>query len=207
MTGWRSLPGGFIDKRLALQHCPKVFLRFSPNHFWNLVPRMGGVRGLKKQTWKREDPPHLGGPGLGHTHAGASVSRHPLSNTDSLADFKCLLDLPWIFQTPPTCGLSTCYLFCLECSSGLTTLSSLRSLQNASSPTWPHHLKLTLLSNTFYLFFSPSFFLGDSSPYGIWSIFSFIWLIIFPPTRIFTPRGQRFLPFCSLLYSQCLNIA
>lgn len=177
-----KLTRGFYWQTPTLAGLPKSFSKISPNHFWSLVLRVGGVRGLKKRTWKGEDPPHLGGPGLGHTHAGASVSRHPLSNTDSLADFKCLLDLPWTFRTPATCGPSTCYFFCLECSFGLNTLCSLRSLQNASSPAWPHHLKLTLLSNTLYLFFSPSFFLGDSSPYGIWSIF-FIYLTYHLPSH------------------------
>lgn len=77
---------------------------------------------------------------------------------------------------------------------------------------WPQHSMLTQISTkclltclatppkidsfpTLYLFFSPSFFLGNSSPYGIWSIFSFIWLIIFPPTRMFTPRRAEISPF------------
>lgn len=166
---------------------------------------MGGVRGLRQGTWKAEDPPHLCG-------EGASVSRHCLSNTNCLASFKCLLDLPWTFQIPLACGFSTSSLFCLECSSCMPTLRSFRSLLKCLlKEACPGHTPKIHSPSQHSLFipFPPHFFLVTHHHMGYYllSIFSFILLIILPPTRIFIPREQRYPPFLFTVYSQCLNIA
>ena len=115
------------------------------------------------QAWKGEDPPHLGGSSLDHTHVDASVFRYPLSNTNSLVDFKGLLDQPWTFQTPPT---------------QVFTLSENALLVSPFFTKMPSHLpghttKLSFPTLRIYSL-SPSFSLGDSSPYGMLSILSFI---------------------------------
>lgn len=86
------------------------------------------------------------------------------------------------------------------------TRSLLKCLLNEACP--GTLLRLNLLPDTPYLVpFTLIFFFGDSLPYRILSIFSFILLFILPPTRIFIPRGQRFLSSCSVFYLQCQKVA
>lgn len=90
------------------------------------------------------------------------------------------------------CGLSICYFFCLECSSGLAVQGSIRfslkCLLNKASPATPPK------TDSPYLFpFPLIFFSWLLITIKILSIV-FIYLIILPPTRMVAPRGQRFLP-------------
>lgn len=145
---------------------------------------------------------HTTCPGFG-SHVSAPVSRRPLSNTNHLASFKCLLDHPYSSQAPPACGLSTCFLLCLERSSYYSLTSLLKRLLmeaclgHVTQSCLPFQHSLQIPSPYHFLLMTHH----HMERYLFFLFISFILLIVLLSTRTFTPGRPRFPPSLSAVVS------